>query len=142
MGALIFLAYSERNKNFILLSLLLLPPTIYLADGMNLGAVITCILIYLAFVLSLFSKVGAKIAASKILIFIGFISYPLYLIHESSMVAFTIKTHNQFPYLPDILTPWPGIILLTLTAYLIAKYAEPLLRKTILLALGKRSAAR
>ena len=141
MGALIFLAYTEGNKKFILLSLLLLPPTVYLAVGPNLGAVTTCVLIYLAFVFSLFSKIGAKIAESKILIFIGFISYPLYLIHESSMVAFTIKTHNQFPSLPDILTPWPGIFLLTLTAYLIAKYAEPFLRKTILLTLGKHSTA-
>ena len=141
IGALIFLAYSKEDRRFIGLSLLLLPPTVYLAAGLNLGVAIACVLIYLAFIFSLFSQTGSKIATSKPFLFIGFISYPLYLIHESSMVAFTIKVHNQFPSMPSILTPLPGIILLVITAYLIAKYAEPSLRKTILLALAKRSMA-
>ena len=138
IGALLFLAYSQKNKRFIYISLLLLPPTVYLATGLNLGGSVTCVLIYCAFFCSLFTKVGARIATYKPFLFIGFISYPLYLIHESSMVAFTIKIHNHFPSMPSILTPWPGIILLTLTAFLIAKYAEPLLRKIILLAVGRR----
>lgn len=141
IGALIFLAYSKEDKRFIALSLLLLPLTVYLAAGLNLGVAIACVLIYLVFILSLFSQTCSKIATSKPFLFIGFISYPLYLIHESSMVVFTIKVHNQFPSMPSILTPWPGIILLTLTAYLIAKFAEPFLRKTILLILGKHFTA-
>ncbi len=56
--------------------------------------------------------------------YFGFVSYPLYLIHENALVALTVKMHAFFPQIPDLLLPVIPIAILTLVAHLIAKFIE------------------
>ena len=79
-----------------------------------------------------FSVNGAvlnSIVASKPLLFMGFISYPLYLIHENAMVSMIVD--SQDAYSIGFLSPFPPIILLCIVAWFIAKYAEPRVRLLI-----------
>lgn len=57
---------------------------------------------------------------NRVLNFFGFISYPLYLIHENAMIALIVKLHALLPGLPGFLYPLPPVALLASIAYLIA----------------------
>jgi peptidoglycan/LPS O-acetylase OafA/YrhL len=64
-------------------------------------------------------------------VFMGFISYPLYLIHENMMVAMITKADSWFPYLPQILLPVLPITCVIAMAWLVASYLEPWTRKAV-----------
>lgn len=73
-----------------------------------------------------------KILSNKPLILIGFVSYPLYLIHENILVATLIKLEKtSLPTSVILLMPIFISIVLVFLAYIIAKYLEPKLRKNI-----------
>lgn len=128
VGALIYKAYTQNNKQLVWLSVFMMIPTILIKYGAQAPILIACTAVYLTFYLVLNNRVLSSIFASRLFAFFGFISYPLYLIHENAMVAMTIKTYHFAPQLPELLTPWPGIILIVLVSYAIAKYLEPAMR--------------
>jgi len=139
VGALLYRAYVDNSKLLALASTLMMIPTVLIMYGKGLPIVSACGLVYIAFYLALNNRVVSAVFASRLFVFLGFISYPLYLIHENAMVAMTIKTHHHAPYLPDLLTPWPGIAVIVLASYLIAKYLEPFLREGLKNAVGSLS---
>lgn len=136
VGALLYKAYVANSKLLVLVSALMMIPTVLIMYGKGLPIVTACGLVYVAFYLTLNNRMVSAIFASRLFVFLGFISYPLYLIHENAMVAMTIKTHHHAPYLPDLLTPWPGIAAIVLVSYLMAKYVEPTVREGLKKKLG------
>ncbi len=60
---------------------------------------------------------------------LGFVSYPLYLIHENAIVALTIQLGRALPWLPPALLPAAPIAVVVAIAWLIARFAEPALRE-------------
>jgi peptidoglycan/LPS O-acetylase OafA/YrhL len=91
--------------------------------------------IYACFTASLFLLPLAliqvrRLLANKLFLFFGYISYPLYLVHENSVTGLAIKLHSVFPYLPSYLYPLPFIILVIVISFLIAKI-EPIIKKRI-----------
>ena len=83
------------------------------------------LLISALFALSFKSSLLQSLLQSKVLVFFGFISYPLYLIHENAMTSIIIKMPDWAPWLYPFLYPYPAIAFLVITAYMIAKYLEP-----------------
>ena len=83
------------------------------------------------FALSIISPKLQFILSQKVLLFFGFVSYPLYLIHQNMMISMIVKLGNSFDFIPSFLLPIPPILFLALFAYLIAKYLEPLLKNFI-----------
>ncbi len=71
-----------------------------------------------------------SVFASRFLVFFGFISYPLYLIHEGALISMIVKI-NRFTIIPDILLPIIPFFILTVIAYLITLYLEPFARAKI-----------
>lgn len=71
--------------------------------------------------------------------FMGFISYPLYLIHENMGVALLIKLQRLHPLSASELYVPFVILLLSALAWFIARYAEVPLRRTLQLAFTKLS---
>lgn len=136
VGALLYKAYVANSKLLVLASVLMMVPTVLILYGTGLPIVTACGLVYIAFCLALNNRTVSAILASRVFVFLGFISYPLYLIHENAMVAMTIKTHHYAPYLPDLLTPWPGIAAIVLVSFIMAKYLEPNARKLLKRLLG------
>ena len=72
------------------------------------------------------------------LTFMGFISYPLYLIHENALVGFTVKVHNHLAFVPDMMSPLPGIAFIVVSAWIIAAFLEPRLKELLKIPLGMR----
>ncbi|HEX4878540.1 MAG TPA: acyltransferase [Limnobacter sp.] len=128
VGALMFKARQSGNTKLLCLSLFMMVPTILIMYGRDPTIVTACMLVYAVFYLALNNIPIGRLFTSRIFVFLGFVSYPLYLIHENAMVAMTIKTNQFFANMPPLLTPLPGILLIVLIAYAMAKHLEPWMR--------------
>ena len=73
------------------------------------------------FVLPLVIKKIQDVLSSSFLYFFGFISYPLYLVHQNIVTGMAIKLHNYYPDLPGFVYPIPFIILVIIVSYLLAR---------------------
>jgi peptidoglycan/LPS O-acetylase OafA/YrhL len=94
-----------------------------IAEMAAFGAVI-CL-----FLISATSQMFQSARSNRVLVLFGFISYPLYLVHNNIVIGLTKLIHVSTPRLPDYLVPPIPIAVLTLVAFLVAKYAEPILRR-------------
>jgi peptidoglycan/LPS O-acetylase OafA/YrhL len=63
--------------------------------------------------------------------FLGFVSYPLYLVHENMMVALTVKLGHIAPGLPGWALPLLPMTWVIVVAWCIARFAEPALSRAI-----------
>lgn len=81
---------------------------------------ILCIL----FGCSIISSRLQSFLSNRFLVFMGYISYPLYLMHENIMIAFTLKFKNLLPDVILFLLPLLALAIISLTAFIIAKYLE------------------
>ena len=132
-GALAYLYYTKKQKiNYylsILIALLSLLTTFksqnYSLDYIFVGA----IFISLFYIVIEYRK-SRFILANRFFLFLGFISYPLYLIHENIMISSIIKISQFSPENVIFIVPFIPIIILCGVAYIIAQI-EPYLKKII-----------
>ncbi len=120
-GALFFRFHATRRWSVFCLALL--AGLLASLDEANAPAANLCLT--LLFVLAVLSAQVQGILASRALVFIGFISYPLYLIHQNMMVAMIVKIGKAFPDMPALLIPALPICVVGSLAWIIAKYVEP-----------------
>ena len=71
------------------------------------------------------SHVLQTIMSWRFFLFLGFISYPLYLIHENMMVSLIVKFGHWMPLIPGVLIPVVPIALVGAIAWLVAIFFEP-----------------
>jgi peptidoglycan/LPS O-acetylase OafA/YrhL len=72
-----------------------------------------------------------RVVANRFLVFLGFASYPLYLMHENLMVALIVRLGRAAPWLPDVLLPVLPIAVVIGLGWLVARHVEPPLRRVI-----------
>lgn len=77
-----------------------------------------------------FTETGRRIAASRIPVYFGFISYPLYLVHQNLVTGMGIELHALAPGLPGWAYPLAPMVVAVLAAHAVAM-AEPGLRRAI-----------
>jgi len=83
------------------------------------------------FALSMWSKAVQYVLQVRPLLFVGFISYPLYLLHENALVALTVKLGRWAPSIPATMLPVVPVLFLMAIAWIVAKKLEPSLRRVI-----------
>lgn len=83
------------------------------------------------FILPLFNSYVRKTLSSTVLLFFGYISYPLYLIHQNIVTGLAIKLHDFIPGIPTYFYPLPFIGMVVLAAFIIARM-EPYLKRYLL----------
>lgn len=99
--------------------------------GLALRPAIVCTTISLLFLSAARIPLLSRILSSRPLLFIGFISYPLYLLHEGILVRVTLLLGRHYPgAFPQFLMPIPAIMLAMAIAWGVA-FLEPVLRKRI-----------
>ncbi|MBC7756086.1 MAG: acyltransferase [Bdellovibrio sp.] len=130
-GMLSYLYYISKKLFYILAALL-----IALLAARNLNGFLSMSMLFgsaivLVFMMSLINPFVQKILSNKPFMFFGFISYPLYLIHDKAMVSMINQIHNQFTYMLGYLLPILPIIVVIIVAWLIAKFLEPITKKLI-----------
>ncbi len=89
--------------------------------------------IVLLFAAVLVTPLLQRLFSLRWILFLGAVSYPLYLIHENALIAFTVKSDGLNMAwglgLPPGLMILPGLALLVLAAYLIMRFIEPVIKR-------------
>jgi peptidoglycan/LPS O-acetylase OafA/YrhL len=130
-GAYAYLAHKHNNRRYLACSALLIALAIWHTLHDNTDSMVGGALVYALFMCGLFWRPLGYILSNRMLLFFGFISYPLYLIHENAMVALAIKLHNASPQTTGLIWPLVALLLPLGLAYLIARFAEPILRRAL-----------
>lgn len=134
VGTLIYLYFKNKNSNTLIYSIFIGFLSVCLttiSHGYSKSVFLSASIILFIFISVFIFDSLKKIFENKFLIFIGFISYPLYLIHENSMISMIVKINRNFSFIPSILLPVFPIIVLILISFVIAKYGEPLLKNRL-----------
>ena len=86
---------------------------------------------------SLMSRTVQLLLSARWLVFGGFISYPLYLLHENMLVSGMVKLGVAMPNSPSLLSPILPALGLICLAWLVASYLEPRVKNSLQKALGR-----
>jgi len=131
-GALYYEYYfHERRATLVWAIACALPSALstwYVDRGDNPGALASALLLVLFFPLAVRWRRLRSLLASKGLLWLGFVSYPLYLMHENALIACIIKLGRAAPWLPPVLLPLAPVLALLALAWLVARYGEPRVR--------------
>jgi peptidoglycan/LPS O-acetylase OafA/YrhL len=95
------------------------------------------LLIVVLFASALVVPLVQEAMSSRVLLFVGAISYPLYLIHESAMVGMIRMLGRTAPGIPGLMMPIAPVALLMLVAWAVATKCE----KPLAEALRRRASA-
>jgi len=120
-GALFFRFYTTQRMGYFWLALaagLLSSFSVSKAVGANVG-------LTLLFGCAMFFDRLKPVLGNRVLVFIGFISYPLYLLNENMMVAMIVKIGKAFPDMPALLIPVLPMVVVCGLAWVVAKFIEP-----------------
>ncbi len=128
-GSLAYLFFVSKKKQYLIFSIAvaLLQLWHYKHD---IQVVLFSLMIITCFFAPIIFEKARVVYNNRFFVFIGFISYPLYLIHGNAMIAMIVKLNNQYKNIPSILLPLIPIIFLCLIAFIIVK-TEPALRKVL-----------
>lgn len=133
-GALFYLYTKERHAHLLFWAV-----TIGLASALSLDEedieirpVYTTIGVVLIFTVTILSKKMQSFLTSPSLLILGFASYPLYLLHENMIVSLIVKTGNYAPWMPALLVPVLPMSIVIALGWIVAKFAEPWTRNSIL----------
>ncbi|MCD1115784.1 acyltransferase family protein [Chryseobacterium turcicum] len=130
VGALTYIYYYHRDRKYLFIILFVWMCSLcYGYKFQDLMLLIYLIALNLIFFGALFWKRLNLLFSNRFFQFIGFISYPLYLLHENMLISLIIKIHNQYPEIPPLLLPVFSFVFIGFLAYIIAKYLEPFLVK-------------
>ena len=88
-------------------------------------------LVSVLFAISVINPSIQTFLSNRFFLFFGFISYPLYLIHENMMIAGVIKMEKHVEVLPPALFPLFMIAVLSGVALILVKYIEPPIKRLI-----------
>lgn len=131
-GAIFYIYNQTKQKKHFVIAV-----TIGILSSIATSKLVPSNLIAALFILALFSASIAIKPVQKALEFspiqfLGFISYPLYLIHENAMISMIIKSGSALILIPPILVPIPAILILIIAGYIITKHIEPKTKLLIL----------
>jgi peptidoglycan/LPS O-acetylase OafA/YrhL len=130
-GALFYKAHTSGNPKLATAAILvgLLSVALYQAPvGVSIGERVMLTLVVLGFAAAgVWHPLQACLSFTP-LMFVGFISYPLYLVHSNLGLGLITFFAKLTPSWPSELAVIPTIVIVITLAWLIAKYIEPWLR--------------
>jgi len=127
-GSLMYLWFKENNSRILYMAIFVgLLSVLSLENGSFLPA----LLVLSVFIFAVAIKGLRKLFDNKFFVYLGFISYPLYLMHENALIALIIKIHRYADFIPAYLLPVVPILGIILLSDVIARYAEPLVKSRL-----------
>ncbi|MFY9641724.1 MAG: acyltransferase [Rhodomicrobium sp.] len=130
-GACFYLYFKSNNRNWAYYAMAATLLSTVFFKGTHLDLKVAALLFGTLFASAVMSSQVRRILASPMLVFAGFISYPLYLLHENLVVALSIRLNHWAPFIPSLILPVLPIGLVMGLAWLVAKYVEPQARTTL-----------
>jgi peptidoglycan/LPS O-acetylase OafA/YrhL len=136
-GAMLYVFHAQRHRGWLVAALALaivcsLGSASTALSGSRSMAAAASILVVLFFVGSLGSPLLQRFLNLRLWQFLGFISYPLYLLHENALISMTAQLGEAWPRLAPAVLPWLPLIPLAVifaVAWVIASRVEPALRR-------------
>jgi peptidoglycan/LPS O-acetylase OafA/YrhL len=129
-----FYTYTKTKKRrwFFYAILMCFVSSIGLAiEKNNIEVFFAVLFISTFFSISIINAKTQRILSNKFLLFLGYISYPLYLLHENMMISITIKLSHLVPMNYSFILPIISILFVSSLAYFIACYIEKPIKKSI-----------
>lgn len=102
--------------------------TWYVDRGDTPGAVAASLAVVLLFTLAVTVRRVRSVLGWKPVLWLGLISYPLYLMHENALIACVIRLGRAAPWCPPLLLPVVPLAVLLPLAFWIARSGEPRVR--------------
>lgn len=130
-GATFWLFYKYRDWRWFGGALLLLLSSAAFLRKLDFTVTLPAVLVGLAFASALLIRPLQQLLCSRVLLFLGAISYPLYLIHENLLVALIVKAGQAMQWVPPVALPILPTGAVILLAWLVARYGEPPLKAAI-----------
>lgn len=131
-GAAAYCYLKTNDNRWLLCSIFLIVySAIFLTIG-NFNAAIYTVLIGTIFIIPLTSNWLEKFLENRVIQFFGYISYPLYLLHENIMIASIIKIGKFDLTIPQVIFPLFPLIALSVVSFFITKHLEPIGKKILL----------
>jgi peptidoglycan/LPS O-acetylase OafA/YrhL len=131
-GALLYIYYTRKRYKALVLGLAVIAVAVCTEHGIwNAEVKLPAALVAMVFVGALISQPVRRVLSRQWFLFLGYISYPLYLVHENIMVASIVKVGKWAPLTPSILMPLAPISFVMFIAWLIAAYVEPVIKKAL-----------
>lgn len=130
-GALYYEYYTSRTRIFLPLAVLAAIASAAMLDGPQHYIPLFALSIIFAFTAAVTSTHARALLVNKVMMFFGFISYPLYLIHENMMVAIIVKVGKLATWMPSVFMPIIPMLCVFCAAWLVARFAEPWLRRQL-----------
>jgi peptidoglycan/LPS O-acetylase OafA/YrhL len=132
-GSLYYIYWScgSNSAYFSALALTLAASALIDTSQHNIRALLNAhLFVSLAFAFAVRFKFVERLFNSRVLLFLGYVSYPLYLLHQNMMVAFISKV-GRYGAIPSLLVPVVPIAVVISIAWLFARYIEPMSKRII-----------
>jgi peptidoglycan/LPS O-acetylase OafA/YrhL len=130
-GALFYRYFHERKRSLFIAAVLVAIAAAIAIGGLRPQETVAAMVVVIVFSAAILMRPVQFVLSRPALVFLGFVSYPLYLLHENMMVAMIIKMGHATPWMPLILMPLLPIAMVIGAGSLIAVYIEPWLRKQL-----------
>ena len=134
IGILAFKVFEENSRKdrvfLFVIAVAAICQTLTKNNSYSLSLIIALCITVALFLLPFISNNVQRLLSNRFLLFVGFISYPLYLIHQNTVTGLSIKLYEAAIELPAYLYPFPFILLCMALAYLIAK-SEPYIKRSM-----------
>lgn len=130
-GALFYRYYSQKSKVAFMWGVVVALMSARSLDGLLTSSMVFASFLILIFIGAMLNDQLQKFLSNRVFVFLGFISYPLYLVHENAVVSMVIQMHHLYPLMPPYLLPVLPVSVLIFIAWLVANYLEPALRSLI-----------
>lgn len=124
-GAMFYKYFHEKKKEYFFFALVVAIAAAGATHGFDMRAKFAALSVVALFAITMLSFRAQSIFGSSALIFLGTISYPLYLIHQNLLIALIVKVGIAAPFLPSIMIPIAPIAGVILLGWIIARYLEP-----------------
>ena len=121
---------SDKNRWFVC-GLLFSFISSLVESNLNLQILIAAMFISSFFALSIISVKLQMIISNRIFLYLGFVSYPLYLLHENMMISIVLKVWGWTQIIPGYLLPILAIVLIVSLSKYVSTYLEPRVKNSL-----------
>jgi peptidoglycan/LPS O-acetylase OafA/YrhL len=129
-GAMYFVYERSRSRLHFLVATLLSVTAAALQQGRGQREVwFFALWVSLLFGIAVASPRVRRVLGNRFLLWVGFISYPLYLVHENLVVGLVLWLERQSTGIPDVLLPAAPVAVVMGLAWFVARHVEPAMRE-------------
>lgn len=124
-GALFYRFFMYKHKASFAAALFLALLSARNWGGLMTSTMMVFLVIIGLFACAMFSHQLQRMLSSKLLTFFGYISYPLYLIHENATISMIVQLHQAFEEINVYVLSLIPLTMMVIIAWIMARYLEP-----------------